>query len=223
MSEAERIDAVLFDVDGTLIDSNDLHAAAWAQAFRDFGFTIPVAMVRGQIGKGGDNLVPALLPELSEARSKELRTYRSDLFKRDYIDRITVFPGVCELFTRIRADDRAIVLATSASGDELDFYLDLLGCRELLSGTTSADDVAHSKPDPDIFTAAARTAGVAPAQAIVIGDTPYDAVAAAKAGVRAIGFRSGGFDEEALREAGVIALFDGPADLLARYDRSPLA
>ena len=219
---APAIRAVLFDVDGTLVDSNDLHAESWREAFRHFGIDIALDRIRGQIGKGGDNLIPALLPDLGDERADEIDTYRGDLFKRDYLARTKPFPQVCALFTRIREDDLGIVLASSASGEELDHHLDAFGCRELVTGTTSKDDVEHSKPDPDIFGAALKAAKVEPGEAIVIGDSPYDIQAAAKLGIRAIGFRCGGFDDAALREAGAIALFDGPADLLARYAESPL-
>jgi membrane protein len=214
---------VLFDVDGTLVDSNDLHAAAWDEAFRHFGFDLGVERIRGQIGKGGDNLIPALLPSLSDERREQLESFRGTLFQRNYLARVVPFPEVCALFERVRSSGLKIVLASSAPDKELDHHLELLGCRDLVSGTTSANDVENSKPDPDIFTVALRTAGCVADEAIVIGDTPYDATAAGKAGLRTIALRCGGFDEAALREAGAIALFDDPADLLARYDDSPLA
>ena len=198
--------AILFDVDGTLIDSNDLHAEAWAVTFRQFGFDVPVRKIRGQIGKGGDNLIPALLPPLPEARQKEIAAYRDATYQRDFMGRAKAFPEVCALFARVRDDRRDIVLATSAKDVELEHGLDLIGCRELVTGHTTADDVANSKPDPDIFAAALKVAGVA----------------AGKIGLRALGLRCGGFDDAALREAGAIALFDDPADLLARYGESPL-
>jgi membrane protein len=215
--------AVLFDVDGTLVDSNDLHAAAWDEAFRHFGFDVGVDRIRGQIGKGGDNLIPALLPSLSDDRREELEGFRSTLFQRDYLHRVEPFSQVCALFERIRSADLTIVLASSAPEKELEHHLDKLGCGDLVSGTTSADDVENSKPDPDIFAVALRTAKTEAAGAIVVGDTPYDVTAAKKAGLRTIALRCGGFDEGALREAGAVALFDDPADLLARYDSSPLA
>jgi len=215
--------AVLFDVDGTLVDSNDLHAEAWAQAFSHFGFAIAVDRIRGQIGKGGDNLIPSLLPQLSDDKAEKISDFRGDLFKRDYIDRVTAFPGVCQLFERLRAGGRAIVLASSAKGEELEHHLDLLGCRDLVTATTSADDAESSKPDPDIFAAALKVAKADAGSAIVVGDTPYDIEAAAKIGLRTIAVRSGGFDDDALREAGALILVDDVADLLARYDESPLA
>ncbi len=214
------IRAFLFDVDGTLVDSNDLHAAAWREAFLHFGVDIPFERVRGQIGKGGDNLIPALLPpELVACRQQEIETYRSALFQRDYLPRVRPFAGVRPLFERIVAAGARIVLATSAKKAELDHHIELLGVADLIAAATAKDDVAHSKPDPDIFAAAlAKVAPLGPADARVVGDTPYDAEAAGKLGIAAIGFRSGGFPEEQLRAAGVRCLFDGPEDMYRRYD-----
>jgi HAD superfamily hydrolase (TIGR01509 family) len=219
------IGAVLFDVDGTLIDSNDLHAVAWREAFLHFGVDLPLEIIRGQIGKGGDNLIPALLPpELVKVRKEEIETYRSELFKRDYLPRVVPFPGVRDLFERLRADGKRIVLASSATAEEVRFHLGLIGAEDLVEATTSADEVEHSKPDPDIFAAAlAKVAPLGPADVLVVGDTPYDIEAAAKLGIRALGFRSGGFPEQVLRDAGAAELYDGPRDLLDRYDESLLS
>jgi HAD superfamily hydrolase (TIGR01509 family) len=218
------ITAILFDVDGTLIDSNDLHASAWRETFLHFGVDLPLDRIRTQIGKGGDNLIPALLPpDLVEAKQEEIESHRGDLFKRDYLPRVVPFPGVRELFERIVADGRKIVLASSAKDDELRFHLNVIGASDLVFASTSKDDVAHSKPDPDIFAAALVKAGAAADQAIVVGDTPYDMEAAAKLGVRTIGFRSGGFPDASLREAGAAELYDGVQDLLGRYEHSLLS
>jgi HAD superfamily hydrolase (TIGR01509 family) len=219
------IKAVLFDVDGTLIDSNDLHAAAWRETFLHFGIDLPHDAIRGQIGKGGDNLIPALLPpELVAEREEEIDSYRSELFKRDYLPRVVPFPGVRELFERLRADGRRIVLASSAKGEEVRFHLGVIGAEDLVEATTSADEVEHSKPDPDIFAAAlAKVAPLSAEEVLVIGDSPYDVQAAGKLGIASIGFRSGGFPDEVLQRAGAAELYDGPADLLARYDQSLLS
>lgn len=219
------IHAVLFDVDGTLVDSNDLHATAWCETFLNFGIDIPIEDVRGQIGKGGDNLIPSLLPpELVEKRQEEIETFRSELFKRDYLPRVVPFPGVRALFERIYADGKRIVLASSAKSEEVEFHLGVIGAGDLVAGTTSADDVEHSKPDPDIFAAALRkVAPLTTAEVVVVGDSPYDVEAACKLGIRTIGFRSGGFPDDVLLEAGAAELYDGVEDLLSNYDRSLLA
>ncbi len=217
------IRAVLFDIDGTLVDSNDLHAAAWRETFRRFGADVPLDAIRGQIGKGGDNLMPALLPpDLVDARGEEIEQARSELFGRDYLPRVVPFPGVRDLFERLRADGKRIVLASSAKQEEVRFHLGLIGAADLVESTTSADEAEHSKPDPDIFAAAlAKVVPLTPGEVVVVGDTPYDIEAASKLGIGSIAFRSGGFPDEALR--GAAAIYDGVADLLNRYDQSPLS
>jgi HAD superfamily hydrolase (TIGR01549 family) len=213
--------AVLFDVDGTLVDTNDLHAAAWREAFGRFGLDRPFEEIRWQVGKGGDNLIPALFPELPEARREEIEDFRADLFKQFYLPRATPFPGVRELFERLAGDDIRIVLASSSHAEEVDFYLGLIGCEDLIGAKTSRDDVESSKPCPDIFEAALAKASPCGAdEAAVVGDTPWDAKAAARLGLRTVGFRSGGFPDEALAGAGACELYDGPEDLLRRYDSS---
>jgi len=215
--------AVLFDVDGTLIDSNDLHATAWREAFLRFGHDVPADVIHGQIGKGGDNLIPSLVPGLSEEQHRALEDYRSELFKTDYLPRVVPFPGVRELFERIVAGGKKIVLASSAKGAEVDFHRNVIGAADLVTATTSADDVEHSKPSPDIFAAALAKAEAGPDQAVVVGDSPFDVLAAKKLGLRVIGFRSGGFPDEALLEAGADALYDGVEDLLRGFEASLLA
>jgi HAD superfamily hydrolase (TIGR01509 family) len=216
--------ALLFDVDGTLVDTNDLHAVAWHEAFRAFGHALPVAEIRGQIGKGGDNLIPALLPALGAEEKERIEKHRSTLFERDYLPRAMPFPGVRALFERLVGDGIRIVLASSSRRSEVEFYLGLIGCEDLVEDMTSKDDAERSKPCPDIFEAAlARLAPIAADRAMVVGDSPWDMKAAAKAGLRSIGFRCGGFPDAALIEAGACALYDGPRDLLACYADSPLA
>lgn len=216
--------AALFDVDGTLVDTNDLHAAAWRETFERFGHEIALDDIRFQIGKGGDNLIPALLPELEEAERDEMDSFRGELFKRDYLPRAVPFPGVRALFERLYGDGIKIVLASSSSGPEVAFNLGAIAVADLVEATTSKDDVESSKPCPDIFSAAlSKVAPIGAAEAIVVGDTPWDAEAAGAAGLRAIGFRSGGFADEDLLAAGMCELYDGPEDLLRRYDSSVLA
>jgi phosphoglycolate phosphatase-like HAD superfamily hydrolase len=212
---------VLFDVDGTLVDTNDLHAAAWREAFLAFGLDKPLEEIRWQVGKGGDNLIPSLFPELDEPRREEIEAFRGELFKRDYLPRATPFPGVRDLFERLVADGTRIVLASSSHSEEVDYHLSLIACADLVSATTSKDDVESSKPCPDIFEAAlGRVAPLGADEVAVVGDTPWDAKAAGKLGLRTVGFRSGGFPGEALTEAGACELYDGPSDLLARFESS---
>jgi HAD superfamily hydrolase (TIGR01509 family) len=216
------IGAVLFDVDGTLIDSNDLHAVAWRETFLHFGVDLPLDSIRSQIGKGGDNLIPTLLPkELVEARQEEIEQYRSDLFKSDYLPRVVPFPCVRELFERLKADGKRIVLASSAKGAEVAFHVGVIGAEDLVDATTSADDVEHSKPCPDIFAAALeKVKPLGADEVVVVGDSPFDVLAAKKLGIKVIGVRSGGFPEQVLLEAGADEIYDGPADLLRNYESS---
>ena len=219
-----RIAAVLFDVDGTLVDSVDLHARAWAEAFRRFGKDVRVEDVRAQIGKGGDQLLPVFLPE-AELREKgeAIDAFRSELWKREYMPRVRPLPSARELVARVRREGKRVALASSGKADEVRFYEQLLGVRDLVEGATTADDAERSKPYPDIFRAALAAARADPDEAVAVGDSPWDALAARRAGVRTVGVLSGGFPEGDLRDAGCIAVYRDPADLLAHFELSPLA
>ncbi|HEV2079325.1 MAG TPA: HAD family hydrolase [Allosphingosinicella sp.] len=209
--------AVLFDVDGTLIDSNDLHAAAWVETFKRFGFDVPFETARSQIGKGGDNLIPSLIPsEKLDGTQEEMEDYRSDLFQRCYLPRVVPFPGVRELFERLVQDGVKIVLASSAKSKEVDYHLGIIGASDLVHATTSADDVESSKPDPDIFQAALdKVSPLTTEDVVVVGDTPWDVKAACKAGLRTIAVRSGGFPDEELLEAGASSFTTAPRTCFA--------
>lgn len=219
------VKAVIFDIDGTLIDSVDLHARAWQEAFAHFGKQFAFEDVRYQIGKGGDQLLPVFLSEREiEEFGDELTEYRGELFKRKYLSRIVAFPRVRELFERVLQDGKRIALASSAKKDELKEYKRIADIEDLVEEETSADDAEKSKPHPDIFEAALSQLGDVEARdAIVVGDTPYDAEAARKAGLRTVGVLAGGFPEEDLRAAGGVRIYKDAADLLANYDTSPLA
>lgn len=218
------IRAVIFDVDGTLVDSVDLHAQAWKDTFKQFGKDVPYEQVRNQIGKGGDQLMPVFFSqqELSEI-GEELEKFRGDIFKREYLPRVKGFPQVRELFERILADGKKIALASSAKSDELATYKRVAQIEDLVQAETSADDADKSKPHPDIFQAALTELGEIPVnEVLVVGDTPYDAEAAGKIRLRTIGVLSGGFPETKLLAAGCMTIFEDAADLLARYEESPI-
>jgi HAD superfamily hydrolase (TIGR01509 family) len=220
-----KYQAVIFDIDGTLLDSVDQHAEAWRLVFEQHGKRIPFPEVRGQIGKGGDQLLPVFFtPEEIADFGETMEAERARLFQRDFLPRVRPFPGVRALFERMKRDGLQLALASSAKKSELKHYARLLEIEDLIEAGTSSDDAEKSKPHPDIFDAAVKKlAGIAPGATLVIGDTPYDAEAAAKIGIETIGLLCGGFAESDLRAAGVIALYQDPADLLRRYENSPLA
>lgn len=219
------IKAVIFDVDGTLIDTVDLHAEAWIEALKHFGYEIAFQDLRSQIGKGGDQILHGLLPpEVIEARGDEIKDFRSDLFKRDYLHRVRPFSNVRALFERVREAGQKSVLASSGTADEVEQYKEIAGIADLIDSATSSDDAERSKPFPDIFEAAlAKLAPMKSDEAVVVGDTPYDAEAARKARMKSIGVLSGGFSEQALKDAGCIAVYRDVEDLLHQYETSPLA
>lgn len=217
--------AVIFDVDGTLIDSVPQHAKAWQDAFRDFGHDIPFEDIRRQIGKGSDHLLPVFLSEdeLTE-KGEVLEKHRSQILKERYLPTIKGLAQVRALIQHLQVDGKQLALASSAKGDELQTYKEIADIKDLIDTETSSDDAEESKPNPDIFEAALeRLGGIEPKDAIVVGDTPYDAEAASKAGMHTIGLLSGGWSADELRQAGCIATYKDPADLLAHYDSSPLA
>ena len=218
------IKAVLFDIDGTLVDSNDYHVRAWDVAFAEVGAHFDDQAVHDQIGKGTDNLVPTLLPDSDEEQQQAIGDRHGAVFKGRYLDQVKPFAGARDLLLRVHAAGQKVVLASSASKEELDHYLDLLDVRDIVAETTTADDVEKTKPAPDIFaTALDKIAPLRAEEVIVVGDTPYDCEAAAKCGVRSVAVRSGKFADDALRGAGAEALYDDVAQLLAGYDKSPLA
>jgi HAD superfamily hydrolase (TIGR01549 family) len=216
--------AVIFDVDGTLVDSNDLHARAWQEAFAHFGVDLPFERVRSQIGKGGDQLLPSLLsPDQVAQFGKELEHYRSELFKKKYLHQVCGFPGVRELFQRILAEHHKIALASSAKKDELEVLKRAAHIEDLIDEETSSDDADKSKPHPDIFQAALDRLKVNADEAVAVGDTPYDAIAATRLHLRMIGLLCGGFPEVDLRKAGAVEIYQSPADLLKNYQKSVLS
>lgn len=223
-----HIKAILFDIDGTLVDSNEGHVQAWKEAFRAGGFDVPIEAIRRQIGKGTDIFVPALLPEASDDLTGQLGEAHGAIFKARFLEAAKPFPGARDLLLRAKDAGNAVALASSASQAELDYYLTLLDIRTIVDATTTIDDVQASKPAGDIFAVAlsrldAKLGGLSPAQAIVVGDTPYDGQAAKRNGIATVGVRTGGWSDAALREAGAVAVYDDVAALLAGFDTSPLA
>ena len=217
-----RLRAILFDLDGTLVDTNDLHVEAWDRAFREHGHDFTRAQIHSQIGKGGDNLVPSLLPDATEAEQQAIDERHGEIYKIGLMPTARPFPRASDLLRRTKEEGLKVVLASSAGSEEVDHYVELLG-KDLISFITSKDDVDASKPCPDIFEAALKKGGLKPDEAIVIGDTPYDVIAAKRAGLKCIAVLSGRFAEEELRGAGAMAVHRDAADLVDHWDSLPVA
>jgi HAD superfamily hydrolase (TIGR01509 family) len=218
------IRAAIFDLDGTLVDSNEFHVLAWQETFRHFGKEIPIERLREQIGKGGDQYLPVFLNEIELRKfGKEADKFHGEVFTKKYLAQVRPFPKVRELFERLRGDGKKIALASSGKDVEVRYYEKLLGVQDLVDAMTTSDQVAHSKPHADVFIAALNALSLPPGDAIAIGDTPYDVSAAKKIELPVIAVLCGGFSEQALRDEGAIAIFRDPADLLERYYQSPLA
>ena len=222
MAASRRIRGAILDVDGTLVDSNDAHARAWVEAFREFEFDVPYERVRALIGMGGDNLLPeAIQIEQDSPQGEALSKRRGEIFKERYLKTINPFRATRELLQRMRAEGLELAVASSAQEDELKPLLEIAGAADLIDSKTSSDDAESSKPDPEIIQAALKRLKMPPSEALMLGDTPYDIEAAQRAGVKTVAFRSGGWKDDGL--AGAIAIYDGPWDLLERFDGSPFA
>ncbi len=213
--------AVILDVDGTLVDSNDAHARAWVDAFAAEGVTVAFERVRRAIGMGADKLMPAVADiEKDSPEGKRISDRRAGIFKNRELPGIRAFPGVHALAERLVDDGYVLSVASSAKEDELRPLLERAGISHLIATRTSSEDAERSKPAPDIVLAALKAADVDPGRAIMIGDTPYDVAAAGRAGVRIIGLECGGWRRDELH--GAMAVYADPAHLLSRYGSSPL-
>jgi HAD superfamily hydrolase (TIGR01509 family) len=216
---ATTLRAVLLDIDGTMLDSNDAHAQSWVDVFQRNGFELPFERVRPLIGKGGDKLLPELTGlEHDSPEGKRLSEERKKLFTESYLPKLAPTRGARLLVETLQRAGLRVVIATSSSGDELYALLRQAGIDDLIEKATSADD-GDSKPDPDIIQAALAKARVKPAEAVMVGDTPYDIEAAARCGVPTIALRCGGWwPDTAL--SGAAGLFDDPQALVEDLDAS---
>jgi HAD superfamily hydrolase (TIGR01549 family) len=215
--------AAIFDIDGTLVDSVDLHALAWHEALVKFGHQVTFEQARSQIGKGGDQLIPVFLSEAEQKdHGEEMEEWRGKLFKSEYMPLVRPFSAVPELLRRAREAGLRVAVASSAKTSELEIYLDIAGIKDFVDIATSSEDAKQSKPAPDIFQVALKKLGIAASEAVAIEDTPYDAQAAGKAGIPTIGMLCGGFTEAELRKAGCLAVYPGPCALFACFRASPL-
>ncbi|MFE9450920.1 HAD family hydrolase [Streptomyces sp. NPDC006739] len=215
--------AALFDVDGTLVDTNHLHVVTWWEAFRQAGHRVPMHAVHRAVGLGSTDLIAHLL---GDDRDQDRDTELSDAHKAlygQYFDRLPALPEAGELLRRLHRDGWTVVLATSASGAELGALRRAIDADEAIAATASADDVTEGKPAPEPVEHALELAGVPASRAVFVGDTVWDMRAGSGAGVRCVGVRCGGIPPADLREAGAEAVYDDPAHLLASLADSPLA
>ncbi len=216
------IQGILLDVDGTLVLSNDAQARAWVEAFKEHGYDVPFGKVRPLIGMGGDKVVPEFAPGLNdkEGAGKEIADARKKLMIEKLGPTLQPAPGAREFVQRARQEGLTIVVASSASAQELETLLKVARVDDLLRERTTMDDAGESKPAPAVVEVALKKSGLSANEVIMIGDTPYDIESAEKIGVGTIALRCGGFSDDDL--TGALAIYDDPADLLARYDASPL-
>jgi HAD superfamily hydrolase (TIGR01509 family) len=217
-------DVLLSDIDGTLVDSNALHAEAWRRAFEHFGIEVGMDEAWRQIGKGGDQLIPVFVAESGRERLEpQIKTFRKEVFHRDYMPRVVAFAQARELLQRAKTNGHKIVLATSADKADIAIYKRIVGMDDLVEEEAGSSDAKVSKPEPDIFVAALRKAGADAEHAIALGDTPYDARAAGALGIPVIGLTCGGWRRRDLLDAGCAEVYQDPADLLLHYERSALS
>ena len=215
------LEGVIFDIDGTLVDSNDAHAQSWVDTFADAGYDVPFDVVRPLIGMGADKLLPKTIGVKHDSKGgKKLIKLRSEIFREKYLPTLRPLKGSRALVLRVRADGLKAIVATSAKDEELQGLLKAAEVADLMEEKATASDARRSKPDPDIVEAAIEESGTSLRKLVMIGDTPYDVEAATKAKVRTIAFRSGGWSDDDLH--GAVEIYDGPADLLTRYDSSLL-
>ena len=214
------IEAAIFDIDGTLIDSVEGHAQAWAAAFKEYGFNVELAAVRRQIGKGADQLLPALLPpDQIERAGQGLDNRQGEIFKTRYLQDVRPFPGVRDLFEHLRDDGVTRALGSSGKPDDVEQAEAIAQITGLVDAMATSQDVARSKPSPDIVRAALQAIAPTPAaRCVFIGDTPWDAEAARRAGVIALGLSNPVFSDDELIAVGCQRVFKSIPDLLRRYD-----
>jgi HAD superfamily hydrolase (TIGR01509 family) len=206
---------VIFDVDGTLLDTNYLHVAAWWEAFRERGYDIRCADVHRALGMGSSDLVVQVLgqpdPSVIEAHSRHFAPY---------LGRMRPLPGAADLLEATTRLGLRVVLATSAKDEEIDLMLDALGARDSIGTVVSSGDVEQAKPQPDIVDRALSDSGTDPGHAVMVGDAVWDMIAARRAGIQGIGLLSGGIAEQELREAGALETYPDAAALLGQISAS---
>ncbi|RYE78328.1 MAG: HAD family hydrolase [Myxococcales bacterium] len=212
---------VLLDIDGTLVDSNDAHALAWIESLEQFGHKASLEVVRDAIGMGGDRILPMLIKiEEDTPEGQAIAKARSQIFRSKYLPSLRAFAQTRELVERILGAGLKVGMATSAKAQEVDALLRIARVDDLLKVGADSSDIESSKPSPDVVQVALKKLGLAPHEAVLIGDTPYDVKAGKRAGVKVIALRCGGHPDEALEGADNIR--DDVADLLRHIDQTVL-
>ena len=214
--------AVLFDIDGTLVDSNYLHIDAWERAFAAVGHPVDSWRIHRSIGMDSGKLLESLLGEDADALGDAAKDRHSEFYLQN-TGRLRPFAGARELLAEVGHRGHRVVLATSAPENELEILLDVLDAGPSIEAVTSAEDADTAKPDPTIIQIAIEKAGVPAGSAVMVGDSVWDIVAAERAGVASIGLLSGGFGRQELLDAGAEAVYDDVAELLRELDGSLLA
>jgi len=213
--------AAILDIDGTLVDTNYQHAIAWYRAFRAHDTILPIWRIHRHIGMGGDQLVPALAGEqFAERHGDEVREAEKR-FYGELIGEVEPMDGARELIVSIRESERLVVLASSAKQEEVDHYLDLLDAREIVDAWTTSADVESTKPEPDLVHSALEKVGAD--DGVMVGDTPWDVIAARGAGIETLAVLTGGFSASELRDAGAIEVFESVRELCERLSETALA
>ena len=212
--------AAILDVDGTLVDTNYQHAIAWFRAFRQHGIVLPIWRIHRHIGMGGDQLVAALTSdEVEEQKGEDIRAAEKTLYLQ-LIEEVQPLTGARELIEDLRRAGRRVVLASSAKPDEVDHYLELLDARGIVDDWTTSGDVESTKPEPDLVRAAIEKAGER--DAVMVGDSTWDCIAAKNAGIETVAVLTGGFSEQELRDAGAACVFESIEELRGRLSETPL-
>ena len=217
-------DTAVFDVDGTLVDSNYQHALAWYRAFRSLGETYPIWRIHRLIGMGGDQLVSALGGDEVEERIGDQARERWVQEADPMMAETALLPGARDLIVALKERGHRVVLASSGKPHHVERALDLLDARAIADDWTTGDDVGATKPAPDLLQVALKKIGEpADAPSVVVGDSVYDVEAAKNAGMPALVVRSGGFGDDELRDAGSLAIYDTPGDLAGALDETDLS
>jgi HAD superfamily hydrolase (TIGR01549 family) len=212
--------AAILDVDGTLVDTNYHHALAWFRAFRQHGIVLPIWRIHRHIGMGGDQLVAALTSEeMEELKGEDIRAAEKTLYF-ELIEEVQPLTGARELIEDLRRAGRKVVLASSAKPEEVDHYLELLDARGIVDDWTTSGDVESTKPEPDLVHAAVEKAGEG--DAVMVGDSTWDCLAAKRAGLETVAVLTGGFSEQELLDAGAACVFESIEELRGRLSETPL-